>query len=108
MGAKELVNHVAALLDTLEPIKIYEPEQIPVEDKRATREFEITKENEVYFIEAKWLENIISSVDTDDYEALQYFQRVLRSSGIVDKLEEMGINEGDTVTIGGIAFDYVR
>ena len=47
-------------------------------------------------------------VDVDDYESLQYFQRVLRTSGVIDKLEEMGIQEGDTVSILGFDFDYVR
>ena len=44
----------------------------------------------------------------DDYSSLQYFQRILRSSGIIDKLEEMGIQEGDTVSIFDFEFDYIR
>ena len=48
------------------------------------------------------------NVDPDDYESLQFFQRVLRSSGIIDRLEEMGIREGDTVRILDFDFDYVR
>ena len=61
-----------------------------------------------YVIEADWLWKILSTVDMDDYESLQYFQRVLRSSGIIDKLEEMGIQEGDTVSIFDFEFDYLR
>ncbi len=44
----------------------------------------------------------------DDYSSLQYFQRVLQNSGIIEKLEEMGIQEGDTVNILGFEFDYVK
>jgi GTP-binding protein len=44
----------------------------------------------------------------DDYSSLQYFQRVLRSSGIIDRLEEMGIEEGQTVNIFGFEFDFIR
>ena len=44
----------------------------------------------------------------DDYESLQYFQRVMRSSGIIDKLEEMGIQEGDTVELFGFQFDFIN
>ena len=44
----------------------------------------------------------------DDYESLQYFQRVLIQSGIIKKLEDMGINEGDTVSILNFEFDYIR
>ena len=65
-------------------------------------------ENGVYFIEAPWLETVLRGVNMDDYESLQYFQRVLRESGIIAKLEEMGINEGDTVDIFGFEFDYMK
>ena len=48
-----------------------------------------------------------TSVDMEDYASLQYFQRVLRNTGIIDKLEEMGIEEGDTVNIFGFEFNFV-
>ena len=59
-------------------------------------------------VEAPWLMHALGFVDLDDYESLQYFQRVLRLSGIIDELERMGINEGDTVSILDIEFDYMR
>ena len=62
----------------------------------------------MYYVDAVWLEPILRTVNMDDYSSLQYFQRVLRSSGIIDKLEEMGIEEGDTVNIYGFAFDFVK
>ncbi|MEG2174703.1 MAG: Obg family GTPase CgtA, partial [Oscillospiraceae bacterium] len=71
-----------------------------------TRRFEITLDNDVYYVEASWLPYILSSVNMDDYESLQYLQRMLRDNGIIDRLEEMGIQEGDTVCIDGFAFDY--
>ena len=108
MGTRELVNEVAAKLDTLAPVKIFERELIPEENKKAERTFEIFFEDDIYFVEADWLEEIVKNCDTDDYESLQYLQRVIRQTGIVDRLEEMGINEGDTVAMGGIAFDYIR
>ena len=58
-------------------------------------------------MEADWLMQAVGGVNMDDYESLQYFQRVLRQSGIIDRLEEMGIQEGDTVSILGFEFDYV-
>ena len=65
-------------------------------------------EEGVYVIDAPWLEQALSTVDMDDYESLQYFQRVMRSSGIIDKLEEMGIQEGDTVELFGFQFDFIN
>ena len=44
----------------------------------------------------------------EDYSSLQYFQRVLRTSGIIDKLLEMGIQEGDTVSIFDFEFEFVN
>lgn len=52
--------------------------------------------------------HVLGMVDMDDYESLQYFQRVLRLSGIIDKLEEMGVQEGDTVSILNFEFEYLR
>ena len=109
-GVKPLINCVAAKLATLPPIKKYEAEELPQEDfsDRDSHSFDIKKENERFVIEAPWLLKILQSVDPDDYESLQYFQRVLLSSGIIEKLEEMGVEEGDTVCVYDIEFDYVK
>ena len=72
------------------------------------QEFEVEAEDGVYYISAVWLEPILRTVNMDDYSSLQYFQRVLRASGIIDSLEEMGIQEGDTVNIYGFEFEYLR
>lgn len=111
-GTKELIQKLFERLQELPPIKEFEaqpltPEEILKKSERS-REFEIQKENGVYHVYADFLYGIISVSDMDNYEALQYFQRVLRTSGIIDKLEEMGIQEGDTVNIFDFEFDYVR
>lgn len=111
-GTKELIDAVSAKLDTLPPIKEYEAEPLTQAelDERAGmgEKFEITRgDDAVYYVEAAWLENIMRTVDMDDYSSLQYFQRVLRNTGIIDRLEEMGIKEGDTVSIYGFEFDFV-
>lgn len=109
-GTKELMRAVAAELSKLPPVKQYEPEPIPVEYmlEQHNRDFQITvDEDGVYEVDAPWLMPILSTIDMDDYESLHYFQRVLRGSGIIDKLEEMGIQEGDTVDIYGFQFDFV-
>ena len=49
----------------------------------------------------------METIDPDNYDSLQYFQRVLRSSGIIDALEDAGIEKGDTVSIYDFEFDYV-
>ena len=107
-GVDALVDAIAAKLDTLPPIKEYEVEHVPFVEVLDRQRFEIKVEDGIYVVEADWLKPVLGMVDVDDYESLQYFQRVLRNSGVIDKLEEMGIQEGDTVSILGFDFDYVR
>ncbi len=108
-GTQELINAVAKKLATLPPIKIYEREEITVNDiyKTSKRDFKIRVEDDVYIIEAEWLAKILSKTDLEDYESLQYFQNALQSSGIISALIERGIQEGDTVSIYDLEFDYV-
>ncbi|MBQ7044686.1 MAG: GTPase ObgE [Clostridia bacterium] len=108
-GTQEVINAVAAKLATLPPIKRYEKEEIPAEffEKSSDGKFTITVEDDVYSVEGEWLLKILQRTDLDDYESLQYFQRVLQSSGIIAALEEKGIQEGDTVEIYDLEFDFV-
>ena len=109
-GTQDLINAVAKKLATLPPIKIYEREEITVNDIYKTankRDFKIRVEDDIYIIEAEWLAKILSKTNLEDYESLQYFQNVLQSSGIISALIERGITEGDTVSIYDLEFDYV-
>lgn len=108
-GTKELMNAVAAKLATLPPIKQYEAEEIPLEvlEKKKDRGFKVTVEDDMYFVEAEWLIPILNQIDLDDYESLQYLQRVLNSSGINQELINRGIEDGDTVILYDIEFEYV-
>jgi GTP-binding protein len=110
-GVRELINEVSATLDTLPPIKQFEPQPFTAEELQETaqdrQKFTIELEDGIYYVDAPFLEPILRTVDMDDYSSLQYFQRVLRSSGIIDKLEEMSIQEGDTVDIFGFQFDFI-
>ncbi len=111
-GTKELIAATARELEKLPPIKEYEaeaPTQAELDEQAGMGErFEITRgDDAVFYVEAPWLEHIMRTVDMEDYASLQYFQRVLRNTGIIDKLEEMGIEEGDTVNIFGFEFNFV-
>lgn len=111
-GTAELMDEACAELDKLPPVKRFEPtplslaelEQI-AEEKRS---FSITNEDGVFIVTADWLAPILYNCNMEDYESLQYFQRVLRQSGIIDELERMGIEEDDVVSIYDFEFNYVR
>ena len=113
MGTQELVGAVAAELENLPPVIRYEAQPLTLEEIEqinvAKRSFTIEKADAHYFIvNADWLAPVLSTVNMDDYESLQYFQRVLRYSGIIDGLENAGVEEGDTVSIFDFEFDYMR
>lgn len=109
-GTREVINAVAATLATLPPVRHFESEEIPLEVvlKKKNTGFEIFAEDGVYIVEAPWLIPIIARTDMNDYESLQYLQRVLLSSGIIDALREKGIEEGDTVSIYDVEFEFVN
>lgn len=112
-GTDELIDAVMAKLDTLPPVKRYEAVPLTLEEIERIDEqkhsFTVEKaEDGVYIVDAEWLAPILSTVNMDDYESLQYFQRVLRSSGIIDELERQGIQEDDIVAIYDFEFNYVR
>ncbi|MDE6751403.1 MAG: GTPase ObgE [Eubacterium sp.] len=108
-GTKELMNSVWNKLQTLPPIKEYEAEEIPVESFiKKDDGFKITQPEEgLFVVEAGWFPRVLRGIDIEDYESLQYMQRVLEKSGIFDALREKGIQEGDTVSIYDIEFEYV-
>lgn len=111
-GTGALMDAVGQKLSELPPVKVFEAQPLSPEEWESRfssrQEFEVEVEDGVYYVSAMWLEPILRTVNMEDYSSLQYFQRVLRSSGIIDKLEEMGIEEGDTVNIFGFEFDYIR
>ncbi len=105
-----LLDAVTAELSKLPPILRYEPDPVelrPLEelDRGAVT---VTEEDGVFSVEAPWLERIMRTVDFDDSESLQYFQRVLIETGVIDALREAGCDEGDTVDIYGLEFDFVE
>ena len=80
------------------------------EERRApaAADFTVQVENGVYVVESERLRSILATADMDDYESLQYFQRVLIGLGVIEELEKMGIQEGDTVRIDDFEFDFIH
>lgn len=111
-GTKELCNAVWEKLKELPPVKHYEAQpltQMELDEKLLVKKnFEVTHEDGVFFVEAEWLWDILRVANMDDYSSLQYFQRVLQSSGVIDKLKELGIQEGDIVSIFDFEFEYME
>ena len=107
---RPLLNEIREQLQKLPPIARYEREEAPMipEEEIEKQAVKVTKHDEVYFVECEWLLRVLRTINFDDSESLQYFQRVLISSGVIDALKEAGIQEGDTVSMYDLEFDFVE
>ena len=108
-GVGALTRAAAEELKKLPPIRVYEPEYIEPEIVLETaEELSIEMQDNVYYIEGPWMERLLDRVNLSETESLHYFDRVLRASGLYDRLEEMGIREGDTVVIYNREFEHKK
>jgi len=105
-GVKELINYTASLLDTLEPVEIYEADY--VEEDFSEEPFTVTRDGEAYVVEGPYVENLLRHTNFEDGESVQYFQLALRRKGIIDALKNMGCGEGDPVRMYELEFDYTE
>ena len=109
-GTDVLVRRCAALLSELPPIRRYEPEPVQRPDPAVLRDRSVmvTRRDGVFVVEGEWLLRVMRGVNFDDEEGLQYFERVLRSAGVIDALVKAGASEGDTVSLYDLEFDFVE
>ena len=109
-GVDELMNKTLETLSKLPPIREFEAEPAPVipAEEIDRHEVKITVQDDVYFVEGEWLLQVMKSVNFDDYESVNYFQRVLTNGGVIDALRDAGIDEGDTVSIYDLEFEFVE
>ncbi len=108
-GTKNLMRVIAEKLRTLPPVTIYEPEYVEViEAPSDPSAMEIDHLGNTWVVSGVWVERLVSSINFDDYESRNYFDLQLRKSGLFTRLEEMGIQDGDTVSIYDLEFEYQR
>lgn len=106
-GVRELVKKAAQELQELPPVAVYEPtyvERPPEVD--TTGEVSIEQFDDTWVVEAPWLQRLMSNVNFGDFESRNWFDRCLRQSGLFDKLEAMGIKDGDIVSLYDLEFEY--
>ena len=108
-GTRKLMQVVAEKLRTLPPVTIYEPEYVvPMVQTGDYGEFDIQHDNHVWVVSGMWIERMVGNINFDDYESRNYFDQLLRKSGLFQKLEEMGIQDGDVVSIDDLEFEYQK
>jgi GTP-binding protein len=110
-GTDALIKKCAERLSKLPPIKEYTPEPVLAPDIESVRDRSVNisrRDDGAYVVEGEWLLRFLRGVNMDDYDSLQYFQRILQTSGVIDSLRNAGVTDGDTVSIFDFEFDFVE
>ena len=104
-----LVDTVAKRLRDLPPVMVFDSEiteqDLAAEDKMATT---VRRENNTFFVEGKWLIDLMGRTNFNSYDSLSYFQRSLQKNGVIALLEEKGCTDGHTVNIYDFEFEFVK
>ena len=108
-GVDPLLKKITEMLSKLPPIARYEAEPAPVVtvDDFDDHTVAIKNVNGIYTVEADWLLQVMKGINFDDYESLNYFQKVLINGGVIDALRKSGCSDGDTVSIYDVEFDFM-
>lgn len=111
-GIKDLLDKTYAVLEESEDKQYDLIEEVDDSfldefyNKEIIYDLEFTKEDDIYVVYGKRVENLLEKVNLEDYDSRMYFEQKLREMEVFDKLIEMGIEEGDSVAVGDIVFEY--
>ena len=107
-GIDDVIAYVSQVLKDAEEIELVSEEELYVPELDAIEEegLQVEIEDGVYVVTGKALRRIMYSVNFEDMESIQFFQKAMESQGVFDKLREMGIEDGDTVKIYEIEFEF--
>ena len=111
-GLKELLYYVSSLLDQTEVKQVvFEQEYFPEFENGYSNEpytVEYNEEENEYVVEGPRIEKMLGYTNLDSEKGFTFFQNFLKETGILEQLEELGIQEGDTVRMYGLKFDYYK
>lgn len=110
-GVKELLYYVKKQLDELdEEPTVFEREYIVDDTTFADEPYtvEYDEKDKMYVVEGPRIERMLGYTNLDSEKGFQFFQRFLKTSGILEELEALGIEEGDTVRMYDLQFDYYK
>ena len=108
-GVDQVIDRVSQLLNEVEEVELvsqeemYRPE-LDVDDEAGLK-IEVDEDG-IYVVTGKELRRIMYSVNFDDMESLQFFQAQMEAKGVFDMLREAGIEDGDTVKIYELEFEF--
>ena len=109
-GMKELLYHVKGMLNNLDQAPIVFEKEFFIEDMaQSSLPYEVWQEDEhLFVVEGPRIERMLGYTNLDSEKGFEFFQNFLKTNGILEQLEEAGIQEGDTVRMYGLQFDYYK
>lgn len=112
-GLKELLYYVKGLLDTMDDKTVvfeqeFFPEDMLIRENLPYTVEKSTEEENTYIVEGPRIEKMLGYTNLDSEKGFAFFQKFLKDTGILDDLEKAGIQEGDTVRMYGLSFEYFR
>ena len=107
-NVKPLCRRVYEMLQELPPLTIYEADEPDVvEEPQNPDDLTITKQGKDWIVEGEWLKWLMSGINFDDRESFMYFEKMIRDKGIIQKMRDAGIQDGDSVILYDLEFDFV-
>lgn len=107
-GTDALIERVASKLRELPETVLYEEPEVEMKTYRLEEApFTVKKTHEGYEVEGKLVDELMRQINFQDTESLQFFQKELRDKGVIDALEEAGIEEGEDVIMGDLIFEFI-
>lgn len=110
-GVRELLYHVKNMLEALDDTPVifeqeFFPEQMTFKDEPYTVTY--NEETDEYVVEGPRIEKMLGYTNLESEKGFSFFQNFLKETGILNELEAIGIQEGDTVRMYGLVFDYYK
>ncbi len=106
-GLDKLISAIFDELSVLPPVTRIESDETFTYRQSGNLDFEIYMDGEVYVVVGSLVDMLCRNVALNDSDSMAYFQKILREKGVISQLKSMGINEGDTVSIGDVEFEFV-
>lgn len=111
-GVKELLWHVNDLLETLPEEPVEFEAEIEIDNTQEAPEGIVVMRSEeeegVFLVEGPTVERMLGYTNLESEKGFDFFQKFLKDKGILDELEALGIEEGDTVKLYNLEFDYYK
>ncbi|MCX7773920.1 MAG: GTPase ObgE [Clostridia bacterium] len=108
-GVEPLIRYTYETLKDIPEVVLYDPanRETVIKPENDEPPFIVRRENHYYVVEGPWVDKIMATVNIYNRDSLQYFQRTMKNMGVIEALEKKGVEEGDTVKIGELEFDFV-